>query len=153
MPVIRLKNESTTVPADRSASEIVKELVSIGATHIEMNYVQGRVSGLKWAMPVGGSSAHFAMPVRVDGVFDLLLKRQQGAVGPQRRAEIREKAERIAWRHLLRWTQAQAAIIQTSMMAPAEPFFSFTVVPGTAGGKRLFEQFEEAGRLEASKPQ
>jgi hypothetical protein len=107
--------ETTGVSVQRTVSEIVGELVSSGATAVNTDYKDGRVSGLRWVMRIGEKDVLFDMPVRIEPVFRLLEARAK-----RPRADFREKAmrdaERIAWRQLLRWVQAQNAMIQTSMV-------------------------------------
>lgn len=63
----------------------------------------------------------FEMPIRVDPIRELLRKR--GRSGDS------EKAERVAWRQLLRWVEAQAALIECGMVQPAEPFLAYAFDP------------------------
>ena len=150
----KLLNESTVVPAENSAAEITKELVRAGALQIATQYRSGRISGLSWSMLIRGREAFFSMPARVDGVYRILVDRHQGYLSEQRKGDLLEKAQRVAWRHLYRWVQAQTAMIATGMLEPAEPFIPFVTIPG--GKQTLFEAFAESGRLLAApeaKPQ
>jgi len=60
-------------PANRG--EIVAELVRGGAKAVNMDYREGKVSGLRWMMPVGGRDVLFDMPVRIEPVFKMLEAR------------------------------------------------------------------------------
>jgi len=151
MPALKLLNETTTVPAETSAAEITRELVTAGATQVATQYRLGKIYGLSWSMMIDGREAHFAMPARVEGVYKVLAARQKGFFSEQRKAELLDRAHRIAWRHLYRWTQAQVAMIRTSMMAPAEPFLAFVTVPGS--DQTLFQAFVASRALPAGKPQ
>ena len=147
MAIIKLLNETTTVPAEISAAEITKELVRAGAVEISTQYREGRVHGLSWVMPIKGSEVYFTMPARVEGVLRILVSRHKGYLGPERKQELVEKAQRVAWRHLYRWVQSQIAMIATHMLEPGEAFLSFATIPG--GTQTLFERFSEFARLPA----
>jgi hypothetical protein len=135
--------ETTEVEAGRSASEIVAELVKAGASAINTDYDQDRViSGLRWVMKVRGVDQVFSMPVRIAPVEKLMLARRKGYLDAETRQRIHEQARRVAWRQLLRWTQAQMAMIQCGMAESAEVFFAYLQSPG---GVSIFEVFAEQG--------
>lgn len=134
--------ETTEVEAGRSASEIVAELVKAGATAINTDYQDGVIVGLRWVMKVRGVEQIFSMPVRIAPVEKLLLSRRKGELDSQARQRIHEQARRVAWRQLLRWTQAQMAMIQCGMAESAEVFFAYLQSPG---GVSIFEVFAEQG--------
>jgi hypothetical protein len=114
--------ETTQVPAERTASEISSCLIQAGATQIATDYEAGKIKGLRWMMDVRGRKLCFAMPARVEPVFEELRKRRRQSFN---RTELLGQAERVAWRQLLRWVQAQLAMIQCGMTEPGEVFFPF----------------------------
>jgi len=135
--------ETTGIDAGRSAAEIVAELVKAGATAINTDYEGGVIIGLRWVMKVRGVDQLFSMPVRIAPVEKLLLARRKGRpTSIDDRARIAEQARRVAWRQLLRWTQAQMAMIQCGMAESAEVFFAYLQSPG---GVSIFEVFAEQG--------
>src|SRR5260370_35901528 len=145
---VKLVKEASGVAGEGSGGEMTKEPVRAGALQISTQYRAGRISGLSWSMPVRGHEACFSMPARVDGVYRIFADRQQGYLSEQLKAKRLEKAQRVAWRHLYRWVQAQTAMIATGMMEPAEPFIPFVTIPGST--QTLFEAFAETGRLLAA---
>ena len=132
--------ETTGVSAQRTVGEIVAELVRSGAKAVNTDYKDGKVSGLRWVMPVNGHDVLFDMPVRIDPVFRMLEARAK-----RPRADFRENAmrdaERIAWRQLLRWVQAQNAMIETGLVEAAEVYLPYRVV--NASGSTLFQWLSE----------
>jgi len=134
--------ETTEVEAGRSAAEIVAELVKAGASSINTEYQDGVIVGLRWVMKVRGVEQLFSMPARVGPVEKLLLSRRKGFIGSDVRQKVHEQARRVAWRQLLRWTQAQMAMIQCGMAESAEVFFAYLQSPG---GVSIFEVFAEQG--------
>lgn len=135
--------ETTEVPAGRSAAEIVAELVKAGATSINTDYEDGVITGLRWIMTIPGrGNTLFAMPARVAPVYQLLYARRKGLTSAQDEARIRETARRVAWRQLLRWVQAQMAMIQCGMAEAGEVFFPYLQTPA---GSSLYEVFRDQG--------
>lgn len=131
--------ETTKIAADRSAAEIVAELVGHGAKSINTEYEGGNIVGLRWTMRVGGTDVVFDMPARTEVVYKLLARESPGI----NRDKLREKAERVAWRQLLRWVQAQIAMIDIGMAQTAEVFMPYIVL-NPAQPKRLFEAMMES---------
>lgn len=143
----KLLNESTSVEAESSAAEIARELVGAGAIQITTQYRNGRVHGLAWTMMMRGQQAFFAMPARSEAVYAILEKREKRPFTLQRKQLLIDKAQRVAWRHLYRWVQAQVAMIRTGMMEPAEPFCPFMTIPGH--DQTLFQAVAATGLLPA----
>lgn len=120
---------TTSISPQQTAAEIVAELVKAGASSINTDYKNGRISGIRWIMRVGGVEALFEMPIRIDPVFKKMGGRD------------REQAERTAWRQLLRWVQAQNAMIDVGMAQAGEVYLAYSVHPGT--NRTLFEHLME----------
>lgn len=136
--------ETTEVPAERTAAEISAVLIRGGATQIATDYEGGRIVGLRWTMRVCGRDILFAMPARVEPVYQILAKRRDSANGDKwfssdLKSTMRAKATRVAWRQLLRWTQAQLAMIDSGMAEPSEVFLPYLQ---TGSGQSLFEVFK-----------
>jgi len=139
--------ETTRITASRTAAEVSEVLIRSGATQIATDYKNARVSGLRWTMMVDGRDMLFNLPARVEPVFQLLKARsERRAYGrtyrltPATLIELREKAERVAWRQLLRWTQAQLAMIEVGMAKAQEVFLPYWEPSGN--GKTVFDIFE-----------
>jgi len=138
--------ETTQVDASRSAAEIVAELVKAGATSVNTDYENGQISGLRWVMKIHGVDQLFAMPVRVAPIEKILRSRRKGIINVNDVARLKEQAVRVAWRQLLRWTQAQMALVQTGMAETGEVFFAYIQAPS---GQTIFEAFANQGTLPA----
>jgi hypothetical protein len=107
---------TTRIDAQRTAAEIVAELVKAGATSVNTDYEDRQINGLRWIMKVGGRDTVFDMPARVDPIAKIIRDRDQ--------------ATRVAWRQLLRWVQAQNAMIECGMVQAAEVYFAYLVPDG-----------------------
>lgn len=127
---------STGVAAARSASKVVAELVNGGASSISTNYDNGRIIGIRWVMKVNGQDIWFDMPARVDPVFQRIRMERKRPTDSTDAVDL-ATAERVAWRQLLRWVQAQNAMIQSRLSDPGEVYMAFAVAPGT--GRTMFQ--------------
>lgn len=119
---------TTRVEANQTVGEIVGELVKAGAKSINTDYQNGKITGIRWIMRVGTTDQLFDMPIRIEPVLKKLGNREQ--------------AERVAWRQLLRWVQAQNAMIDCGMADPAEVYFGY-FVPDPQNNRTLFAQLME----------
>jgi hypothetical protein len=136
--------ETTEVPTERTAAEVCAELIKAGATQIATSYDSGKVRALRWTMKVGGEEKLFAMPARIEPLYQYFLKRAQNGsnwwANSEQLTKVRDKAERVAWRQLLRWVQSQLALIETGMVEAAEVFFPYwEPVPG----RTVFAMFKD----------
>ena len=142
---MRAKNtlymETTVVPVVKTAAEITGLLVKAGATRIETKYEGGKITGLMWTIRISGTELLYSMPARVSPVFEILKKRRKQSIGKLTLQIIQEQAERVAWRQLLRWVQAQIAMIECGMTETSEVFFPYLTQPGT--GKTVYSVFVE----------
>jgi len=146
----RLYMETTQISAERTAAEITALLARAGAKQVAGDYDKGQITGLHWIMQVPGSGDMvFDMPARVLPVDKILRTRRRGSLSLADAERIRAQAERVAWRLLLRWVQAQVAMIQTGMVEAGEVFFPYAQTPG---GQTVYEVFKARGLKELPAP-
>ena len=135
--------ETTEISADKTAAEITSLLVKSGAREIALEYgVGGKLEGLRFALVVEQITVTFALPVRTEPVFQTINHRRKGN-RQSTAAKDRAQAERVAWRQLLRWVQAQLAMIDTGMVQAHEVFLPYLIHAGT--GQTLFEYLQRDG--------
>ena len=142
----KLHMETTMIAPGKTAGEIISELVAAGANQINQTYSDGRIIGIRWVMRVDGQDLLFDMPVRVEPVYVIFAKRRGHKTGRNTEGRIvypqdMEKAERVAWRQLLRWIQAQVAMIQTGMVKAEEVFLPYWFDP--VKSQTLFQSMSE----------
>lgn len=142
--------ETTEVSAEKTAGEVTSLLIQCGARKIAMDFGEsGKITGMHFLLVVGGASHAFRLPVRVDPVFQIFNGRRRF---PQDRtanaAKDRAQAERVAWRQLYRWVQAQLALVDAGMAATREVFLPYLV---DHAGQTVYELFEES-RFKALPP-
>jgi hypothetical protein len=108
-----LLNYTTTVPATRTASQIMDILAKHGAQQILVDYGFGSaVTGLAFAIHTEVGLMRYKLPVDTAAVEKVL--RADRGVAPRLRSA--EQAERVAWRILKDWIEAQLALIATKMV-------------------------------------
>ena len=144
--------ETTEIPAERTAGEITALLVAAGARRIAMDYGEGgKVVGMNFTLLVGGLPYPFKMPVRTESVQKIFKERRRQTMkwrAQEFEDKDREQAERVAWRQLLRWVQAQMAMVDAGMVQAREVFAPYLLEPS---GRTLFEFLEET-RFKALPP-
>lgn len=107
-----LLNYTTTVSTTRSIGQVQGMLVEAGARRIMTTYDDvGRVLGIAFTIETVHGERSFLLPVNADRV-EAVLSRQKV---PPRYCNP-EQAERVAWRIVKDWLEAQLAIIRTEMV-------------------------------------
>ncbi len=141
--------ETTDISPERTVQEIQKLLGSNGARQVMMEYDGvGGVSAVAFTYRVGANDTPFRLPCRWEAVFTILRKRAGVSdnnlqyMNKSRRASMEDKAKRVAWRQILRWIQAQLALVDTSMVKIEEVFLPYMQLEG---GKTVFEISQERG--------
>jgi hypothetical protein len=140
--------ETTVKPARISINEIMGLLVDSNASNIAMHYVDRKISGISFVYQVGNSQLAFALPIRIEPIFNVL---QADRVRQREKyiADDQAKAERIAWRQLLRWLEAQLVMIDLGMVAMHEVFMPYQL---DNSGRTMFQVFESQRLLGPGDP-
>ena len=117
--------ETTQISAEKTAQEISGLLIQAGASAIRQDLADKKITGLSFTLMVKGEHVPFMLPIRIEPVFLCLQKK----ISPKNRVKNAPKqlqqAERVAWRQLLKWIQAQIAMIDTGMVQADEVFFPY----------------------------
>jgi len=109
MPIL---NYSTTVPVLRTVGQVQALLVQAGARAIVAEYDEvGNVVGMSFTVQGPFGMQAFTLPVKAERVR-AVLQRQKVT----HRFQTPEHAERVAWRILKDWVEAQLALLQTEMV-------------------------------------
>jgi hypothetical protein len=124
--------ETTKITPESTSADIIQMLVRMNANQVSCTYDQSRsITGIQWVLLVEGRPQCFQMPVRVEPVRAYLKK------AGRLPSSDPTKPNRVAWRQLLRWIEAQCALIETGMVQPAEPFVGYAFDPQT--NRTLFQ--------------
>lgn len=147
-PTIIIKNYTTEKAATTTIAEIEQLLVQIGAKMIVKDYDdKGKVSALSFIIMLDNKRIPIKLPARVDRI-PVALRRifnthhiTQGQRKMLRKAmNDSEQAERIGWRILKDWLEAQVAIMTLDQINMLEALLPFTV---WRGNKTLYELLEQ----------
>jgi hypothetical protein len=142
MPIL---NYTTEVPTARTVGQIQAILAEAGADQILAEYRDKRVVALSFTTETSTGPQAFRLPADPARVF-AVLRRQR--VAP--RYATMEQAERVAWRIVKTWIEAQLAIIQTEMVTLDQVMLPYM---RTDNGTTMYDRYLEHGQrlLEAGR--
>ncbi len=129
--------ETTEIPPERTIAEITTLLVKHGATGIASKYEGGMVAAVMFQVPIGGREVPFKLPCRTEALFKVLHARRRQGYRHRWEEQDREQSKRVAWRQMLRWIQAQLALVETGMVQIEEVFLPYLAL---RGGGTLYEK-------------
>jgi hypothetical protein len=135
----------TTVSAEKSVQEVIREITSRHATKIQQEYNgSGVLVGLQFLIPMAnGIMLPVALPARMDAMKKVLYR----GLGPRQKSKFTEEdmaetASKIVWRQLAAWVKAQMALVDLEMVRPEEVFLPYIQV---APNKSVFSVLAEGG--------
>lgn len=109
-----LLNYRTTVPVSRTIGEIHQILVKAGAKQIASEYGDdGTPVGVAFATLTPMGLRSFRLPVEASKVLAVLRRDSRVAST----AKTPAHADRVAWRIIKDWLEAQLALLETEMVA------------------------------------
>lgn len=124
-----LLNYTTKVNVYTTIGEIQAQLVEHGAKRIMQDYDdKGRISALTFQIDTPAGLRVIRLPANVDAV--------QKVLSSQKVKCDREQAERVAWRIVKDWVEAQMAILESEMVQMDEIFLPYMV---NNNGQTLFQ--------------
>jgi hypothetical protein len=134
-------NYTTTKTVDGTIGEITKMLASRGVASISTTFSEnGTADGLGFSLRTPHGPRQFALHVNVDGVHALLSSDPKVRKrGPQ--YVLRPHAERVAWRVVRDWLEAQLALIDADMATLDQVMLPYLVTD--ASGLTLYERYVE----------
>jgi len=136
----RLFMETTKIEPEQTVSEIQRVLGKYGVGGVITEYENCEVVGVAFKVNVSGKDIPFRLPCRWLAVHQVLLSRRKR---PNKRSNDEQQAKRIAWRQVLRWVEAQMALVETNMVKIQEVFMPYVQV--SLQGQTLFEKLEQKG--------
>lgn len=130
-----LLNYTTTVPALRTINEIGAQLAKAGAAQVLTEYGPNAMPcGIAFAITGPAGTNRYRLPIDA-GAVHRVLERDR-SVAPRYRT--REHAERVAWRIMKDWIEAQLAIIATRMVTLDQVFLPYML---TETGVTVYDLF------------
>ena len=135
-----LKNYTTRVSAERTATQITELLGKHGASKVMHAYDGGRIAGVMFAIETPHGEIGFKMPVDVDRCHAVLLKEK---VLPSSKPKAAyEQSRRVAWRLVKDWIEVQLALIETEMVTLDQVMLPYVV---DRNDRTLYEHMLEGG--------
>lgn len=128
-----IKNYTTKVEVFTTVGEIQSNLARHGARKIMLDYGDdGHIESVSFAINTANGMRGIKLPARADKVFAVLRKQKVNCDESQ--------AERVAWRIVKSWVDAQMALLETEMVDMDEIFLPYMI---NDAGKTLFEVYQE----------
>lgn len=126
-----LLNYTTKVDVYTTLGAIQGQLVKHGAKKIMQDYDDhGRIAALTFLIDTPAGMRGIRLPANVDKVHSVLHR--------QKIKCDREQAERVAWRIVKDWVEAQMAILESEMVQMDEIFLPYMV---NNNGQTFFEAY------------
>ena len=116
---------TTKIPAEKTAGEISTLLSKSGMVkYIQTEYDAGDIVGISFIILAGEQKVPFRLPAKWQPVLDAMKKDRH----TPKHLHTPEQARRVAWRQVLRWVQAQMALIEVGMVDIKEVFMPYLMV-------------------------
>ncbi len=128
--------ETTKIESEQTVAQIQQVLGKYGANAIMTEYDKGEVTGVCFKIKLADKDIPFRLPCRWEPIHQFLCSKYK-----RPRHDLRPQAKRIAWRQILRWVEAQMALVETEMVKIQEVFMPYVQVNLT--GQTLYEKLEE----------
>lgn len=137
--------ETTEISPEKTICEIEAVLIQYGSHAVLKEYTAGAIEAVSFRIKVGAQDIPFRIPCRWQAIAQVFRKRKNMSdyswTNPApyyqaQRKTIEDKARRVAWRQILRWVQAQLALVETSMVKIEEVFFPYIEA---GNGKTIYE--------------
>ncbi len=131
-------NYTTSIAAEKTASEIQAKLVAAKASAVMSEYENGVLARLSFKVTTIHGEHAFQLPANIDGVF----KAMQRDPKVPRQSKTREQAARVAWRIIKDWVEAQLAIIEADMATLPQVFLPYMQI---GPDETVYSRFEKQG--------
>ena len=152
MPIL---NYTTEIAPERTIGEITSMLVRKGARSIQTEFrADGSIEAVVFVMLVGGLPVRFALPNNAAGVLRVMLKEKpynpsyHGYGNKEKyEAKFAAQAERVSWRILKDWIEAQLALIESGQAEIGQVFMPYAMA---SDGRTMYELFVENNQKQLS---
>lgn len=129
---------TTKIAADKTAMQITQVLQRAKVQYVTNEYNDGAIVALRFCLMSGESELWYRLPVRWEPVMVAMRKRGMRNVDP-------DQAKRTAWRHVLRWLEAQLAMIEVGQSSAFEVFLPYMHTGN--GNQTVGELFAEKHKM------
>lgn len=132
-----IKNYTTTISVNKTIGEIQGILSKHGATAIMTEYDNGNVTGLSFKIMTLRGELGIRLPSNTDRVLQVLKNQRKNN---NQVKDTFEQANKVAWRIIKDWVDAQMAILETEMVEMEQIFLPYVL---NNKGKTLYQEFKE----------
>lgn len=132
-----IKNYTTTISVNKTIGEIQGILSKHGATAIMTEYDNGNVTGLSFKIMTPRGELGIRLPSNTDRVLQVLKNQKKNNTKVK---DTFEQANKVAWRIIKDWVDAQMAILETEMVEMEQIFLPYVL---NNKGKTLYQEFKE----------
>jgi hypothetical protein len=131
-------NYTTQIKSEKTISEIMKCLVSHGATKIVTDYKGIIPCAVTFCLNINNNLIAFSLPANYNGVLNAMKKDSK----VPRRLVTDEQAVKVSWRIVKDWVEAQMAIVEAQLADIAEVFLPYAI---TKSGNTLYSEIRDGG--------
>lgn len=128
-------NYTTKVDSAKTVAQIQSILGAKGATHVSVDYMNGKATAVVFGLWIGNGIVNFRLPCNIQGVSQTMKKMRPGAGIWRDTAQC----ERIAWRIVKDWVEAQMALVEAQQAELGEVFLPYAI---NATGETFFQAFK-----------
>ncbi len=131
--------ETTSIDPEKTIAAIHKVLRQYNVKQIMTDYDDGQVGAVSFTMQVGDGMIPFKLPADHRPLLEMARRRETRYL----KADDEDHARRIAWRQILRWVEAQMALVDVGMVTADQVFMPYIMVD--AKGTTLYDQLKAKG--------
>lgn len=132
-----LLNYTTQVAVAKTVGEIISILTTHGARAVLQEFDdQRRIAGLSFQVLVGEQELAFRLPADWRAVLRVMERDRRVA----RRFKTPEQAQRVAWRILKDWIEAQMALMAVNLATLEQVFLPYAIL---ADGRTVYERLRQ----------
>jgi len=143
----RIKNFSTAISVEKTIAEIEQMLSKYGATKIMKEYdIDGHPVNLVFGIMTGNGEMPVKLPVRTEKILEVFKMQVSNKKLPRKFWSgdwAKEQADRVGWRIIKDWLDAQLTLIGIQMVKIHEIFLPYAY--DSKSNQTLFEKMEERG--------
>ncbi len=129
--------ETTKIEACQTVGEIQSILGRYGASAILTEYDNNEVTSVSFKIKLNSNYIPFRLPCRWQPILEKLKSRRKRK---SYKRSIEAQAKRVAWRQILRWIEAQLALVDTEMVQIQEVFMPYLQMNT---GETLYEKLNQ----------
>jgi hypothetical protein len=114
--------ETTKKRPSETAAEIQNFLKDYDLSKFMLDYRDGDICGVIFAISINGTETPYKLPINHLPLF------QMARNGETKYIRDEDQARRVAWRQVLKWIQAQMALVETGMVELQEIFLPYMII-------------------------